>query len=244
MEQDSERTSIREHSGVFWQQSSSLLHFKGLLLVLLTALLRKCVVGALIPHKPLLGDSDISPNQVLVHQFRFSSKASARSNKLREILTWICCILEIWTAFRSVSSEQPNKIKNKIQTWEHSLFQPLWQHSRMLSVFSCTMSVFSRLSASTKAPCSTVSSSVVAALSCSAELSSFHAAWACGCSRLLTVATMACRVHSKGSARLEEDGWHQRLDTVLGPPGTTPWVWNRWYQMGMEMKWQMCFVFS
>lgn len=63
--------------------------------------------------------------------------------------------------------------------------------SRMLSVFSCTMSVFSRLSARTKAPCSTVSSSMVAARSCSPVLSSFHAAWACGCSRLLTVSTIA-----------------------------------------------------
>lgn len=65
-------------------------------------------------------------------------------------------------------------------------------YSRMLSVFSCTMSVFSRLSARTKAPCSTVSSSIVAALSCSPVLSSLHAPWACGCSKLLTVATMAC----------------------------------------------------
>lgn len=89
----------------------------------------------------------------------------------------------------------------------------------MLSVFSCTMSVFSRLSASTKAPCSTVSSSVVAALSCSAVLSSFQAACACGCNRLLTVATMACRVHSKGSTRIEEEGRHERLYAVLSPQG-------------------------
>ncbi|TNN85153.1 hypothetical protein EYF80_004503 [Liparis tanakae] len=48
-----------------------------------------------------------------------------------------------------------------------------------------------RLSARTKAPCSTVSSSMVAARSCSPVLSSLHAAWACGCSRLLTVSTIA-----------------------------------------------------
>ena len=64
-------------------------------------------------------------------------------------------------------------------------------YSRMFSVFSCTMSVLSRLSARTKAPCSTVSSSMVAALSCSPVLSSFHAPWASGCSKLLTVSTMA-----------------------------------------------------
>lgn len=53
------------------------------------------------------------------------------------------------------------------------------------------MSVLSRLSARMKAPCSTVSSSMVAALSCSPVLSSFHAPWASGCSKLLTVSTMA-----------------------------------------------------
>lgn len=64
--------------------------------------------------------------------------------------------------------------------------------SRMFSVFSCTTSVFSRLSASTKAPCSTVSSSMVAARSWSPLDSSIHAVRACGCSRLFTVSTIAC----------------------------------------------------
>lgn len=71
-------------------------------------------------------------------------------------------------------------------------------YSRMFSVFSCTMSVFSRLSARTKAPCSTVSSNMVAALNCSLVLSPLHAAWACGCSKLLTVATIACGAQSDG----------------------------------------------
>lgn len=64
---------------------------------------------------------------------------------------------------------------------------------RILSVFSRTMSVFSRLSASTKALSSTVSSNLVAARCCSLALRSLHAFRACGCRRLFTVSTMACK---------------------------------------------------
>lgn len=64
--------------------------------------------------------------------------------------------------------------------------------SRMLSVLSCIVSVLRRLSASMKAPVSTVSNSMVAQRSCSATDSSLHAAWDCRCSRLFTVSTMAC----------------------------------------------------
>lgn len=84
----------------------------------------------------------------------------------------------------------------------------------MLSVFSCTMSVFSRLSARTKAPCSTVSSSMVAALSCSLVLSSLHAAWAFGCSKLLTVSTMAWGSPNDWFSEGGNEGKLKRLGTA------------------------------
>lgn len=64
-------------------------------------------------------------------------------------------------------------------------------HLRILSVFSLTMSVFKRLSASTKALSSTVSSNMVAARSWSLVVRSLHAFEACGWRRLLTVSTIA-----------------------------------------------------
>lgn len=64
-------------------------------------------------------------------------------------------------------------------------------HLRILSVFSLTMSVFKRLSASTKALSSTVSSNMVAARSWSLVVRSLHAFKACGWRRLLTVSTIA-----------------------------------------------------
>lgn len=61
----------------------------------------------------------------------------------------------------------------------------------MLSVISCTVSVFRRLSANMKAPVSTVSRSRVAECCCSLVGSSLHATWALGCNRLFTVSTIA-----------------------------------------------------
>ncbi len=70
-------------------------------------------------------------------------------------------------------------------------------NSRMLSVLSCMVSVLRRLSASMKAPVSTVSNSMVAHRSCSATDSSLHATWDRTCRRLFTVSTMACRTEKK-----------------------------------------------
>lgn len=61
----------------------------------------------------------------------------------------------------------------------------------MLSLTSCTVSVFRRLSANMKAPVSTVSRSRVAACCCSLVGSSLHATWALSCNRLFTVSTIA-----------------------------------------------------
>lgn len=82
--------------------------------------------------------------------------------------------------------------------------------SRMLSVLSCIVSVLSRLSASMKAPVSTVSRSIVAHRSCSATDSSLHAAWDRTCRRLFTVSTMACRRQKKRDVsvlEVRDDFW-------------------------------------
>lgn len=77
-------------------------------------------------------------------------------------------------------------------------------NSRMLSVLSCMVSVLRRLSASMKAPVSTVSSSMVAHRSCSATDSSLHAASDRTCRRLFTVSTMACRREKKRDVSVPE----------------------------------------
>lgn len=84
----------------------------------------------------------------------------------------------------------------QVKVWTHDpvalkLQHVISVHLRMLLVFSWTTSVLSRLSASTKAPCSTVSSSMVAARSCSPADSALQAECAWGCSRLFTVSTIA-----------------------------------------------------
>lgn len=73
-------------------------------------------------------------------------------------------------------------------------------HLRILSVFSLTMSVFKRLSASTKALSSTVSSNMVAARSWSLVVRSLQAFKACGWRRLLTVSTIAYKKKNRMTA--------------------------------------------
>lgn len=102
---------------------------------------------------------------------------------------------------------------DNVNAWTDKLIS--YGDLRMFSVFSCTTSVFSRLSASTKAPCSTVSSRIVAALSCSPLDRSIHAARAWGCSRLFTVSTIACRTTT---SRQRDDNitatWWQHNDNI------------------------------
>lgn len=72
------------------------------------------------------------------------------------------------------------------------------------------MSVFSRLSASTKALSSTVSSNLVAARCCSLAFRSRQAFRACGCRRLFTVSTMAWKGEGQSEKGLLENLKHHR----------------------------------
>lgn len=125
-----------------------------------------------------------------------------------------------------LTNHSPINLGTKTKAGLHSLYSSTAAPSsygicplRMLSVFSRTMSVFSRLSASTKALSSTVSSSLVAARCCSLAFRSLHAFRAWGCRRLFTVSTMACKAEGWSEKRLQQiqsttDLWHM-LSPIL-----------------------------